>query len=60
MADLTSFDQFKAGFEEGYRAIKGNNAVLPVYPVQPVTPVGSTPFREGIKAGIKAAGGLRN
>lgn len=47
---------FQAGFEEGYRCIKGNMTILPICPIAPITPIGSTPFREGIKAGIKAAG----
>lgn len=48
--------QFCAGFEEGYKTIKGEHVVVPVCPVAPVTPVGSTDFREGLKAGISAAG----
>lgn len=48
---------FRDGFIEGYKAIKGNNVVVPVASVAPVTPVGSTPFREGLKAGMRAAGG---
>ena len=47
--------EFCAGFEEGYKSIKGDLVVVPVCPVAPVTPVGSTDFREGIKAGIRAA-----
>ena len=51
------FDKdFKAGFEQGYRLIAGNTAFLPFTPFPPFTPFGSTPFREGIKAGVKAAG----
>ena len=48
-------DEFCQGFEEGYKSIMGDLVVVPVCPVEPVTPVGSTSFREGIKAGIKAA-----
>ena len=48
--------QFRAGFKEGYRTVKGNLALLPLYPLTPLVPIGSTPFREGIKAGIRAAG----
>lgn len=47
--------EFCAGFEEGYKSIKGDLVVVPVCPVAPVTPVGSTDFRERIKAGIRAA-----
>ena len=46
---------FRTGFEEGYRIIKGDVVVLPLIPLQPVTPYGSTAYREGIKAGIKKA-----
>ena len=46
---------FCEGFEEGYKSIKGNNVIVPICPLAPITPIGSTPFREGIKAGIAAA-----
>jgi hypothetical protein len=48
-------EEFCAGFEEGYRSIKGSMVMLPMCPMEPMTPMGSTPFREGIKAGIAAA-----
>lgn len=48
-------DQFCAGFEEGYRTIKGDLALLPLCPLQPLVPLGSNDYREGIKAGLKAA-----
>ncbi|MFN7497464.1 MAG: hypothetical protein ACK5XZ_09360 [Hyphomonadaceae bacterium] len=48
-------DEFCAGFEEGYRSIKGSMVLLPLCPLAPLTPLGSTPFREGIKAGIREA-----
>ena len=48
-------DKFCAGFEEGYKMIKGDLVVVPVCPVAPVTPVDSTEFREGLKVGIKEA-----
>lgn len=47
--------QFCAGYEEGFRSIKGKHAYLPTCPYAPSTPYGSTPFREGIKAGIARA-----
>ena len=56
---MSNQDDFRSGFEEGYKSVKGDLVVVPVCPVAPVTPVGSTPFREGLKAGIKAAGGLK-
>ena len=48
-------NEFCAGFEEGYKTIKGDMVILPICPIAPITPIGSTDFREGIKAGIKAA-----
>ena len=51
--------EFCAGFEEGYKSIKGDMVIVPICPIAPITPIGSTDFREGIKAGIRAAGGLR-
>lgn len=51
-------DAFCLGFEEGYKTIKGENIMMPMCPMEPMTPMGSTPFREGIKAGI--AKGLKS
>jgi hypothetical protein len=48
-------EEFCAGFEEGYRTIKGDMVIVPICPVAPITPIGSTAFREGIKAGFSAA-----
>jgi hypothetical protein len=47
---------FCDGFSEGYQTVKGNMAMVPICPIEPITPIGSTPFREGIKAGMKRAG----
>lgn len=49
---------FKDGFIEGYKAIRGNNVMVPMTPMAPMTPMGHTPFRMGILAGIRAAGGM--
>ena len=51
-ADRSSFC---AGFTEGYKSIKGNIALVPLCPLNPPTPHNSNDFREGIKAGIRAA-----
>lgn len=48
-------DEFCVGFEEGYKAIKGEMVLVPLCPLAPLTPLGSTPFREGLKAGMAAA-----
>jgi len=47
--------EFEAGFIEGYKSVKGDMVFVPMTPIAPFTPLGSTPFREGIKAGIQAA-----
>lgn len=48
-------EDFCAGFDEGYKLMKGDMVLVPLCPLEPLTPLGSTPFREGIKAGIRAA-----
>ena len=40
---------YQKGFEEGYRMIMGASALLSLAPILPLTPLGSTPFREGLK-----------
>ena len=52
---VSAKSEFCRGFEEGYKMVKGDNVFVPFCPFEPFTPFGSTPFREGIKAGIKAA-----
>ena len=47
--------QFCAGFKEGYRSIKGNNAYVPYCPYAPYEKYGTTHFRMGMLAGINAA-----
>jgi hypothetical protein len=48
--------QFCAGFSEGWKTVKGSLTIVPICPIPPITPIGSTPFREGIKKGMSAAG----
>ena len=50
-----SDSQFCAGFALGYKTIKGNMVLVPLCPLEPLTPLGSTPFQEGLKAGMLAA-----
>lgn len=45
---------FCRGFEEGWKTIRGELAITPICPIEPVTPIGSNSFREGIKAGMEA------
>ncbi len=54
-AVIAGDDAFCAGFEEGYKTVKGDMVIVPICPIPPITPIGSTDFREGIKAGIRAA-----
>lgn len=54
-AALAGQVEFCAGFEEGYKAIKGNMILVPLCPLASLTQIGSTDFGEGIKAGIQAA-----
>ena len=51
----TATSSFCRGFEEGYKLIKGKHAYVPYCRFQSYTPYGSTPFREGLKAGMKVA-----
>lgn len=47
--------EFCDGFEEGYKIVKGDSVFVPFCPFEPFIPFGSTPYREGIKAGMRAA-----
>lgn len=53
--DTLAHSSYCDGFYEGYRMVKGDFVTLPICPIEPTTPVGSTPFREGVKMGIKWA-----
>ena len=46
---------FCQGFSEGWKTLKGELSIVPICPVAPITPIGSTPYREGIKSGMSAA-----
>ena len=49
-------NDFQAGFETGYRAIKGTNAVTPSTPARPATSGNLTPFLLGVRKGLECAG----
>lgn len=49
-------DDFGAGFEVGWQTVKGTGSSRPLVPLEPLTSLGSTPFLEGVKAGLEAAG----
>lgn len=56
MRDQIPHDDFRAGFLVGWQTVKGTSAGVPGTPGQPGTPGNSTPFLQGVKAGLKAAG----
>ncbi|MFD9897355.1 hypothetical protein [Mesorhizobium sp. NPDC059025] len=39
--------EFCSGFEEGFKSVKGDMAMVPMCPIAPITPIGSTPFEKG-------------
>lgn len=57
IGSVYAFDyaEFCDGFKEGYKTIKGDMVIVPICPIEPITPIGSTSYREGIKAGIRKA-----
>lgn len=57
LTSTTAFarSEFCQGFEIGYKTVKGNNVIVPICPIPPITPIGSTAYQEGIKAGIHTA-----
>lgn len=46
-------ETFAEGFRQGFRAIRGSSAVMPVIPVAPATRVGRTSFQMGLLRGIE-------
>ena len=46
---------FCLGFEVGYKSIKGDFSLVPLCPLEPLIPLGSTPYREGILKGQEVA-----
>lgn len=53
-------DDFREGFVVGYQIIKGIAVGVPGAPGAPAPHGNTTSFLEGIKEGIKAAGGSLN
>lgn len=49
-------NDYRSGFEEGFRLVAGKSRALPALPAQPATPSRLTPFRVGLKKGIERAG----
>lgn len=56
MHEIITEGDFAAGFEVGYRAIKGQSTAMPATPAAPATRAGSTRFLEGVRAGLRRAG----
>jgi len=55
-ADVPHND-FAAGFEVGFRAIKGDDERLPILPLAPqIAILGLTHFLLGVRAGLEQAG----
>jgi len=49
-------NDFRAGFTVGWQLVHGIHSGVPGVPGEPGTPGNSTPFLEGIKAGLQTAG----
>lgn len=57
IGSIAQASEFCAGFTVGFQTVRGNNAIVPICPIQPITPIGSTPYQEGLKKGMAAASG---
>ena len=44
---------FCLGFTEGYQSIVGGMQITPICPLAPITMIGSTPFRDGLRLGTE-------
>jgi len=54
-------EEFCQGFAMGYKTAYGNNnIILPICPIAPITPIGSTPYQEGLKEGAKQGAAAKN
>jgi hypothetical protein len=50
-------DDYAAGFEVGFRAIRGDDARLPILTLAPsIAMLGLTRFLVGVRAGLESAG----
>ena len=48
---------FKEGFRQGFRAVRGSAGVMPAIPAQPATRAGRTAFHMGLLRGIERGKG---
>lgn len=46
-------ESFCDGYADGWRSIKGTDNLMPVCPRPPITPIGSTPYKEGLRVGMQ-------
>lgn len=46
---------FCRGFAEAWKTFRGELAIVPICPIEPITPIGSNSYREGLKEGMNAA-----
>jgi hypothetical protein len=54
--DDVPHNDYKAGFEVGYRSVKGKNVMLPMVPMRPMTRMNMSPFLMGVRKGLQHAG----
>ena len=50
-------NDFREGFLQGFRAIRGQAAATPAIPAQPATRAGRTPFQMGLMRGVEKGKG---
>lgn len=55
MAKSVLDESYEAGFEAGYRALRGTTPTLPMLPMEPMTKMNMTPFLMGVRKGIEKA-----
>ena len=48
---------FREGFIQGFRAVRGSVAAVPAIPARPATKAGRTPFQMGLMRGIERGKG---
>jgi hypothetical protein len=56
-AEMIDPNDYREGFIQGFRAIRGSSASMPSIPSQPATRAGRTPFQMGIVRGIERGKG---
>lgn len=49
------YQTFNLGFKQGYKSVLGTHTLVPITPIKPITPIGSSDYLEGFKLGVLAA-----